>query len=579
LYRQISTTSGGVDQKKLALLIHDCVQIPKYLGEVAAFGGTNIEPSVRSCFEQAKYPQEINLQNYLDWLKHEPQSLVWLPVMHRVLLAEAVKHQSKCNVCKMFPIIGLRYRCLKCFNFDMCQNCFFSQRTAKNHKVLHPMQEYCVASTSGEDVRDFSRIFKNKFKSRKYFKSHPRVGYLPVQSINEGVPIEARNVPPFNPITQELHRNIESFSSHLAEVENSQTLSMGGSIIADDPMTLADDEHAAIANLSGTLGVGASGTPILTPQSPAQLISMIDSAQREEFEAIRRRLEDENRRLEMERDHLQLKVMSTTALHVMSNGSAGPQSVMTNGSLGRRSGAVNGAHGGGRHFSATPQRQTTSLQRQTSASPMFDTLTSPSTAVPLLENGFSTLNRSDERAQYPRAFDDAADSEAITAVEEKELLLEARTLRQHKERLEERSRVLEDHNKQLEVQLKRLKDLVDQQQISEFNANIISPQVTPYATPGSSLQRVLPAQQNGTIDMTTDLDAIPSAALTASRMTDLMSTVNDLGRAMENFVDAIQSDEEEAEEGEASDTKNESETINLPAMVPEDGALSPKTVK
>lgn len=28
-------------------------QVPRQLGEVAAFGGSNIEPSVRSCFEQA----------------------------------------------------------------------------------------------------------------------------------------------------------------------------------------------------------------------------------------------------------------------------------------------------------------------------------------------------------------------------------------------------------------------------------------------------------------------------------------------------------------------------------------------
>ncbi len=39
-----------------------------------------------------------------------------------------------------------RYRCLKCFNFDMCQECFFAGRGGryKSHKMTHPMQEYCT---------------------------------------------------------------------------------------------------------------------------------------------------------------------------------------------------------------------------------------------------------------------------------------------------------------------------------------------------------------------------------------------------------------------------------------------------
>jgi len=42
-----------VDQRKLGLLLHDCIQLPRQLGEVASFGGSNIEPSVRSCFQKA----------------------------------------------------------------------------------------------------------------------------------------------------------------------------------------------------------------------------------------------------------------------------------------------------------------------------------------------------------------------------------------------------------------------------------------------------------------------------------------------------------------------------------------------
>lgn len=153
LFRLIADNEKKADQRKLGLLLHDCIQVPRQLGEVAAFGGSNIEPSVRSCFERAGVNQNgelletsIEAQHFLGWLQHEPQSLVWLPVMHRLSAAESAKHQARCNICKSYPIVGFRYRCLKCFNFDMCQMCFFlgKSATSKNHKLTHPMHEYCT---------------------------------------------------------------------------------------------------------------------------------------------------------------------------------------------------------------------------------------------------------------------------------------------------------------------------------------------------------------------------------------------------------------------------------------------------
>lgn len=130
---------------------------------------------------------------FLDWMRLEPQSMVWLPVLHRVAAAETAKHQAKCNICKECPIIGFRsvessryelswvresklihvdvfplpvvlfipvcinphtfvtkpvflprYRSLKHFNYDICQSCFFSGRVAKGHKMQYPMVEYCT---------------------------------------------------------------------------------------------------------------------------------------------------------------------------------------------------------------------------------------------------------------------------------------------------------------------------------------------------------------------------------------------------------------------------------------------------
>ncbi|TRY90209.1 hypothetical protein DNTS_026927 [Danionella cerebrum] len=140
LFGQVASAGGTCDQRQLGLLLHEAIQIPRQLGEVAAFGGSNIEPSIRSCFKHV----EVEPRQFVDWMRLEPQSMVWLPVLHRVASAETAKHQAKCNICKEFPIVGFRYRSLKHFNYDVCQSCFFSGRTAKGHKLNYPMVEYCT---------------------------------------------------------------------------------------------------------------------------------------------------------------------------------------------------------------------------------------------------------------------------------------------------------------------------------------------------------------------------------------------------------------------------------------------------
>ncbi|XP_069963266.1 dystrophin, isoforms A/C/F/G/H isoform X6 [Bactrocera oleae] len=311
LFRLIADPERKVDQRKLGLLLHDCIQVPRQLGEVAAFGGSNIEPSVRSCLERAGISQEaidtnqeiaIEQSHFLGWLQHEPQSLVWMPVLHRLAAAETAKHQAKCNICKEYPIIGFRYRCLKCFNFDMCQKCFFFGRNAKNHKLSHPMHEYCTTTTSTEDVRDFTRALKNKFKSRKYFKKHPRVGYLPVQSVLEGDALESPAPSPqhtTHTLQNDMHSRLEMYASRLAQVEYCT-----GSNSTPD----SDDEHQLIAQYCQALPTNnGSG-----PKSPVQVMAAMDAEQREELEAIIRDLEEENANLQAEYQQLCSKQNSTT---------------------------------------------------------------------------------------------------------------------------------------------------------------------------------------------------------------------------------------------------------------------------
>ncbi|XP_038031764.1 utrophin isoform X3 [Anas platyrhynchos] len=297
LFNEVAGPTEMCDQRQLGLLLHDAIQIPRQLGEVAAFGGSNIEPSVRSCFQQNHNKPEITVKQFIDWMRLEPQSMVWLPVLHRVAAAETAKHQAKCNICKECPIVGFRYRSLKHFNYDVCQSCFFSGRTAKGHKLHYPMVEYCIPTTSGEDVRDFTKVLKNKFRSKKYFAKHPRLGYLPVQTVLEGDNLETPSQSP-QLFHDDTHSRIEQYATRLAQMERTN-----GSFLTDSSSNTGsvEDEHALIQQYCQTLG---GESPVSQPQSPAQILKSVEKEERGELERIIADLEEEQRSLQIEYEQL-----------------------------------------------------------------------------------------------------------------------------------------------------------------------------------------------------------------------------------------------------------------------------------
>ncbi|VDM97496.1 unnamed protein product [Thelazia callipaeda] len=433
---QLIASSEGVDQKKLALLLYDIIHIPKFFGEAAAFGGSNVEPSVRSCFEIAKYPRSISIDEFLDWLKKEPQSIVWLPVMHRLASAEFAKHQAKCNVCKMFPIIGLRYRCLRCFNVDVCQNCFFSQRLAKNHKLSHPMQEYCLPTTSGEDVRDFGMIVRNKLRS----KSKTRIGYLPVQTVDEGPPLETNNVTPLNPATEPIHYRIQLCARRLWRARG--------------------DDNTLVFPVSHDIGEEVR-TSMMELKSPLQLLSQVEQMHKEELDQVLHKLQHENRELKKEIERR--KKYDTTL-----------------------SSTPNLTRGGGTAMSC---------------------------------NGTDNIGTGRSVPSLSNSGDD-------------QLLREAYLLRQHKERLEQRSRILEEQNRQLEIQLARLRTVIAQQQNADRESK---------EGGGEELESSIVSVEE---DEGIEYDTRPN------RMNSLIASVDQLGRAMQSFVVSVVNESEDTNEDE-----------------------------
>ncbi|VEL13304.1 unnamed protein product [Protopolystoma xenopodis] len=46
--------TGGMSYEGLSVLLHECIQLPRQLGEAGFFGGSNVEPSVKNCFRKVR---------------------------------------------------------------------------------------------------------------------------------------------------------------------------------------------------------------------------------------------------------------------------------------------------------------------------------------------------------------------------------------------------------------------------------------------------------------------------------------------------------------------------------------------
>ncbi|XP_044886809.1 dystrophin-related protein 2 isoform X3 [Mauremys mutica] len=288
LFGQVANPGGLCDQRHLSILLHEAIQVPRQLGEVAAFGGSNVEPSVRSCFRFSNGKPVIEVIQFLEWANLEPQSMVWLAVLHRVTIAEQVKHQTKCSVCKLCPIKGFRYRSLKQFNVDICQTCFLTGRASKGNKLHYPIMEYYTPTTSSENMRDFATTLKNKFRSKQYFSKHPQRGYLPVQSVLEADFTETPASSPMLPHA-DTHSRIEHFASRLAEMESQNCSLFNDSLSPDDSL----DEDQYLLRHSSPI---TDRELVCSPKVEDSL----NTEDKGELERILAHLEDENRILQGE---------------------------------------------------------------------------------------------------------------------------------------------------------------------------------------------------------------------------------------------------------------------------------------
>ncbi|XP_031959789.1 dystrobrevin beta isoform X10 [Corvus moneduloides] len=139
IFSQISDSNGLMIFSKFDQFLREVLKLPTAVFEGPSFGYT--EHSVRTCFPQQK---KVMLNMFLDTLMADPppQCLVWLPLMHRLAHVENVFHPVECSYCHCESMMGFRYRCQQCHNYQLCQNCFWRGHASGPHSNQHQMKEH-----------------------------------------------------------------------------------------------------------------------------------------------------------------------------------------------------------------------------------------------------------------------------------------------------------------------------------------------------------------------------------------------------------------------------------------------------
>uniref|UniRef100_A0A8C9WES5 Dystrobrevin, alpha n=1 Tax=Scleropages formosus TaxID=113540 RepID=A0A8C9WES5_SCLFO len=139
IFSQISDSEGMMIYSKFDQFLKEVLKLPTTVFEGPSFGYT--EQATRSCFAQQK---KVSLNTFLDTLMSDPppQCLVWLPLMHRLANVENVFHPVECSYCHSESMMGFRYRCQQCHNYQLCQDCFWRGHASGSHSNQHQMKEY-----------------------------------------------------------------------------------------------------------------------------------------------------------------------------------------------------------------------------------------------------------------------------------------------------------------------------------------------------------------------------------------------------------------------------------------------------
>ncbi|XP_061210836.1 dystrobrevin alpha isoform X7 [Neopsephotus bourkii] len=311
IFSMISDSSGVMVYGRYDMFLREVLKLPTAVFEGPSFGYT--EQSAKSCFSQQK---KVTLNTFLDTLMSDPppQCLVWLPLLHRLANVENVFHPVECSYCHSESMMGFRYRCQQCHNYQLCQDCFWRGHASGSHSNQHQMKEYTSWKSPAKKLTNALSKSLSCASSREplhpMFPDQPEkplnlahiVPPRPVTSMNDT--LFSHSVPSGSPFAN------RSSPSKNTEVEQSKLLAraapafLKGKGVLDSASRL-DEEHKLIARYAARLAAETSSSQ-QGQQRGASDISFTIDANKQQRQLIAE-LENKNREILQEIQRLRLE--------------------------------------------------------------------------------------------------------------------------------------------------------------------------------------------------------------------------------------------------------------------------------
>ncbi|XP_063133511.1 dystrobrevin alpha isoform X15 [Rattus norvegicus] len=285
IFSMISDSSGVMVYGRYDQFLREVLKLPTAVFEGPSFGYT--EQSARSCFSQQK---KVTLNGFLDTLMSDPppQCLVWLPLLHRLANVENVFHPVECSYCHSESMMGFRYRCQQCHNYQLCQDCFWRGHAGGSHSNQHQMKEYTSWKSPAKKLTNALSKSLSCASSREPL--HPMFPDQPEKPLNL-----AHIVPP-RPVTS----MNDTLFSH--SVPSSGSPFITRSML--ESSNRLDEEHRLIARYAARLAAESSSSP--TQQRSAPDVSFTIDANKQQRQLIAE-LENKNREILQEIQRLRVE--------------------------------------------------------------------------------------------------------------------------------------------------------------------------------------------------------------------------------------------------------------------------------